>query len=144
MKNIKATFALVILLSGISFSQEVVGKIYSKQEADSLYGPVVSSVGISSSILIELLSNSTNYIMFRMANESVYIVDNNRHPLFSGNFAVDSVDVYRVLSISMVAKIVQDGKNPVTDIEIRNKDILTITNGIYTLEYSVACPPWCF
>jgi hypothetical protein len=144
MKHLKTTLALFLLLSGLSFSQQVIGKIYSKQEADNLYGPVLSSVPINSTTLSGLLSKSTNYIMFKIANGSAYIVDNNRLPLYSGSFAVSAADVFRVFSISLVYKLLQNGNSPVTYIESRKNDIISITNGVYTLEMGNSCPPWCW
>jgi hypothetical protein len=144
MKNIKFTFAFFLLLSGLSFSQQIVGKIYSKQDADNIYGPVLSSIPIKSITLTGLLSKSTNYIMFRIDNGAAYIVDNNRHPLYDGSFKVSPNDVYRLFSISLVARIIQDGNTPVTYIENRNNNILTITNGLFTLEISNPCPPFCY
>lgn len=143
MKHLKTSLALFLLLSGLTFSQQVVGKIYSKQEADNLYGPVLSSVQIKSTTLTGLLSNSTNYIMFRIINGSAYIVDNNRLPIYPGKFNVNTDDIYRLFSISLVAKILQDGNSPITYIESRGKNILTITNGLSTLEFSNTCPPFC-
>ena len=143
MNNIKITLVLFLLLSGLSFSQQVVGKIYSKQEADGLYGQVLISVPINSNTLVGLLSNSTNYIMFRITNGSAYIIDNNRHPLYSRNFSVNPNDVFRVFSISLVTKILQDGNCPISYIESRGNNILTITNGLFTLEFSNPCPPLC-
>ena len=143
MKNIKSTLALFLLLSGLTFSQQVIGKIYSRQEADNLYGTVLNSVSINSITLTGLLSNSTNYIMFRIANGSAFIVDNNRRPLYSGNFPVNPNDVFRVFSISLVYKLLQDGNSPLTYIESRNNGIVSITNGLYTLEYGNTCPPFC-
>lgn len=143
MKNIKSTLALFLLLSGLVFSQQVIGKIYTKQEADNLYGAVLSSVSINSHTLSGLLSNSTNYVMFRIANGSAFIVDNNRCPLYSGNFPVNPNDVFRVFSISLVYKLLQDGNSPLTYIESRNNGIVSITNGLYTLEYGNTCPPFC-
>jgi hypothetical protein len=144
MNSIKSTLAIFLLLSGLTFSQQVIGKIYSKQEADNLYGTVLSSVPINSITLTDLLSNSTNYIMFRIANGSAFIVDNNRYPLYPGNFTVSPNDVFRVFSVSLVYKLLQDGNGPVTDIESRNNGIISITNGIYTLEYGNTCPPYCW
>lgn len=144
MNNIKSALALFLLLSGLTFSQQVVGKIYSKQEADNLYGSVLSSVPIKSITLTGLLSNSTNDIMFRIVNGSANIVDNYRHPLYSGNFTVSPNDVYRVFSISLVYKLLQDGNSPVTYIESRNNGVVSITNGVYTLEYGNTCPPYCW
>ena len=144
MKHLKTTFAIFLLLSGLSFSQQVVGKIYSIQEADNLYRQVLSSVPINSTTLTGLLSKCTNYIMFRIVTGSVYIVDDNRHPLNPGNFIVSPSDVFRVFSISLVAKILQDGNSSITYIEIRNNNTLTITNGVYTMEFANMCPPYCF
>ena len=144
MKHLKTTFAIFLLLSGLSFSQQVAGKIYRIQGADNLYGQVLSSVPINSTTLTGLLSKCTNYIMFRIVNGSVYIVDDNRQPLNPGNFIVSPSDVFRVFSISLVAKILQDGNSSVTYIEIRNNNTLTITNGVYTMEFANMCPPYCF
>jgi hypothetical protein len=143
MKNIKFTFALLLILSGLSFSQQIVGKIYAKQDADNIYGPVLSSIPVNSTTLTGLLSNSTNYIMFRIDNGAVYIIDNNRRLLYGGSISVNPNDVYRLFSISLVGKIIQDGKCQVTYIENRNNNILTITNGLFTLEVSNPCPPYC-
>jgi hypothetical protein len=143
MKHLKTSLALFLLLSGLTFSQQVVGKIYSKQEADNLYGPVLSSVQIKSTTLTGLLSNSTNYIMFRIINGSAYIVDNNRHPLYSGSFSVNTTDVYRVFSISSIYKLLQNGNSPMTFIESRSNGVISITNGVFTMEYGNTCPPWC-
>jgi hypothetical protein len=143
MKHLKTTFAIFLLFSCLAFSQQVIGKIYSQQEANTIYGKVLSSVPINSSTLTGLLSKSTNFIMFKITNGNAYIVDNNRQPLYSGNFTVNSTDVYRVFSISLVYKLLLDGNNPVTYIEMRNNDTLTITNGVYTMEFASLCPPDC-
>ena len=41
----------------------------------------------------------------------------------------------RLFSVSLVKKILFDGNDTNTNIEIRNNNVLTLTNGNYTLEY---------
>lgn len=41
---------------------------------------------------------------------------------------------------AIVQQLLFDGNNPLTYVEIRQED-LTNTNGIFTLEYSLLCPP---
>ena len=143
MIKIKVTLVLLVILSSFSLSQQVVWKIYTKQEADNLYGPVLFSVPIQSSILSGLLPATSNYIMFRINNGSVNIVDNNRNLLYPVSVSVNPTDVFRKFSVSLVAKILQDGNTPTTYIESRNNGVLSINNGVYILEYGDPCPPLC-
>ena len=41
---------------------------------------------------------------------------------------------------TIVQQLLSGGNNPLTYVEIR-QEVLTITNGIFTLEYSLLCPP---
>ena len=45
-------------------------------------------------------------------------------------------------SVTIVQQLLSDGNNPLTYVEKR-QEVLTITNGIFTLEYSLLCPPCC-
>jgi hypothetical protein len=47
-----------------------------------------------------------------------------------------------MFSVSIINELLEKGKNTLSTIEIRG-DVLSITNGIYTLEFSTICPPFC-
>lgn len=138
-------FIIVLFLLSVSFgySQNIVGKIYTKTEANSLFGPVVTGIPISSSQLQSYTLSTNNYIMFRIDNGNLTILDSKRIPLFPVSATINSQDIYRYFSISLVQKLINDGKNTSTYVELRSNGTLTITNGDYTLDYSNSCPPNC-
>jgi hypothetical protein len=144
MSKFQAILISIFFICSISYSQNIVGKIYSNTEASTLYGPVLTSVPISSIQLNNLTSQTTNYLMFRVLNGNLTILGDKRIVLYPTNSTVNTQDVFRVLSISLIQKIIKDGNNPMTYIEIRNNGRLTITNGLITLEEATLCPPWCY
>jgi hypothetical protein len=133
----------IIFFCGISCSQNIVGKIYSNTEANTLYGPVLTSVSISSVQLNNFTFQTTNYLMFRILNGNLTILGDKRKVLSPMNAEVSTQDVFRYFSISLIQKIIQDGNSSITLIEQRNNGIITITNGHYTMEVGAECPPYC-
>jgi hypothetical protein len=144
MRKFQAIFISFIIICSISYPQNIVGKIFTNAEANSIFGPVITSVPISSIQLSNLTSQTTNYLMFRVLNGNLTILGDKRNVLYPVNAIIDPKDVFRILSISLIQKIIKDGNSPMTYIEVRNNEILTITNGACTLDYSVLCPPFCY
>ena len=136
MKKVLFIFAV---LSVQLFSQ---GKILSKENADQLFGTVLVSVEIPTSNLKMYTNQSLNVIMFKIMNNDLYILDNNRKVLLPDGYVVKSTEVFSLYSIEIVQQLLNDGNSSITYVEKR-KDVLTITNGYFTLEYSVLCPPIC-
>ena len=143
MRKFQTILIFIFFVCSISYSQNIVGKIYTNADANSVYGPVITSVAISSIQLNNLTFQTTNYLMFRILNGNLTILGDKRKVLYPLNTVIDVQDVFRFLSISLIQKIIKDGNSPITNIEIRNNGILTITNGVYTLENTVECPPFC-
>ena len=81
--------------------------------------------------------------MFRINNGNLVILGDQRNVLYPAGAVVSPQDEMRLFSVSLVKKILFDGNNTNTNIEIRNNNVLTLTNGNYTLEYSWPCPPSC-
>lgn len=143
MRKFQAILISIIFICSISYSQNIVGKIYSNTEANTIYGPVLSSIPISSIQLTKLTFQTTNYLMFRILNGNLTVLGDKRIGLYPATATIRAQDVFRYLSISLIQKIIKDGNSPSTFIETRNNGILTITNGVYTLENAVECPPYC-
>jgi len=147
MKNYRNNFFIIILLAIIfsSFCRpQVIGKIYTKSTANNLYGSVLNSVEINTSLLQKLTSQTPNYIMFQVIQSKLVVLDSKRNIIYT-NGAISSVSastVFRVFSTSIVNELLKEGNSPESYIEIRN-DVLTITNGEDTLEQSANCPPIC-
>jgi hypothetical protein len=142
-KFYRILISIIIFICSISDSQDIVGKIYSNKEASAIYGPVLVSVSISSNQLNNLTFQTKYYLMFRILNGNLTILGDKRIVLYPVNSMISERDVFRYFSISLIQKIIIDGNNSMTEIELRNNGIITITNGLYTMEVSVLCPPYC-
>ena len=119
-----------------------VGKIYTKDEADKLYGSVQQSKGISSSELTSLLSRSKNYLMFKIINGQLVILGDYRVVLYPDGYKVDDEEVFVVYSTGKIKELLDAGKATTTTIEQR-KDVISINNGGQTMEIGNWCPPFC-
>ena len=143
MKKFQAIIISVFFIFNFSYPQNIVGKIYSNSEANTIYGSVLNSVPISSIQLYNLTIKTKNYLMFRIFNKNLTILGDNRIVLYPENTVINPQDVFRFFSISLIQKIIKDGNGSMTFIELRNNGIITITNGSYTMEVSAECPPFC-
>jgi hypothetical protein len=124
----------------------IVGKIYSKAEANQIYGNVTESISIKSEVLQNVLEKAGDYIMFSFKGGKLRIFNSKRVELYPNEGAtVDSKEVLNLFSVSKVKELLttQNYDNSSTLIELRGK-VLTITSGFSTLEFSQACPPICF
>ena len=139
MKKLLFAFSVVALMSINVYSQ---GKILNKEEANKLFGAVLVSKEMPTSTLKSLVDQSSKVVMFNFIKNDVYILGDNRKVLLPAGFSVSSSEVFHVYSTSIVQELLDNGNTPVTYIEQR-KEVLTITNGDLTLEYSIICPPIC-
>ena len=149
MKN-HISKALLLLLFFIFFApellsaQSVYGKIYTKEEADELYGPVLKSLDINAAVVRALLNRAGDYIMFNYDTDSLYILDGKRNILFPNGRGrkIDPSEVFRVFSVSVVRDLLGRGNEDKVHIEKR-KDVLSVTYSTNTMEMSMGCPPEC-
>ena len=132
---------LILILSQLNTAQTI-GKIFSKEEADKNYGPVLSSVSITSSELKTLISQSDKYIMFNIKDGKLSILGEGKTLLYPEGFKVNADERYAVYSKSKVEELLKSGKADVTIIEQR-KGVISVTNGLQTLEAASWCPPFC-
>lgn len=120
----------------------VVGKIFSKVEADKLFGKVLESKTIMSETLLDALNKVDYYIMFKLEDGQVAIADKFRNQITDTKVDLKADDVMHIYSKTKVAEVISNGGESLTTIEIRS-EVMTITNGAYTLEMSATCPPIC-
>jgi len=140
--------AAFLMLSSIIIAQTqtttgVIGKLYTKDQANQIYGPVLQSISINTTSLSALAAKTPNYIMFNILNGQVVILNSYRSVLYGPMTAVSASQVFRVFSTSIVNQLIQQGGSPTTNIELRANNTLTVSNGEETLEMSYTCPPIC-
>lgn len=140
--TLKIFLFLIIACNYYTINAQEVGTIYSKPEADQKFGKVIKSIEMPSAQLEDLLKKSGNYVMFKIVEKNLYIIDENRKPLYPGNISVKPDEVFKLLSVSKVFELLKQGQNQQTFFEER-ENAFSITNGSYTLEQSSLCPPFC-
>ena len=145
MRTIIIKISLTIILSLLyclgNYAQ-VKGQLYTAEEANRLYGPVLVAVSISSADLENIASKSNEVLMFKIYDNKLVILGDDRNVLNPIGASVSENDVFTVFSVSKITELLSKGQNNTTFVEQR-KDVLTITNGGFTLEFGVICPPWC-
>ena len=135
-------FFYILLFSTVSFPQTV-GKIFSRVEADSLFGNVIESVPIERCNLISLFNKTQNYIMFQVINGELVILGDGRKVLYPEGKNVSSDEVFALFSKSKVAELLGLSCGNTVTVEKRN-NYLTVTFELLTLEEMEWCPPFCY
>ena len=135
-----------ILILSCSSSAEI-GKLFTSEKANQLYGPALQSQNISLSRLSQLLSKTEKTIMFGIINEQLIILDGKRNLLYPEKAEYKDTDVFTAYSISRVKELLWDGKTKEGDddnVSIdQRKEVLSVTFGEKTLESGIKCPPMC-
>lgn len=134
----KTLILLLTLLISSIFAQ---GEIFTAEKANQLFGKVTQSVEISTSELSSRIKLTEQQVMFRVENSKMNILGDNRKSLLT-KFEVNDSDVYHMFSKEKVKELLSSGGASTTYVEMRG-DVLTVTNGNYTLEVSMLCPPFC-
>lgn len=132
---------MLLTLTGLLEAQTH-GKLYSKEEADAVYGAVISSIPIKTAELQQLINRAGDEILFNILDNKLVILGKGRKALYPAGFAVDKETVFMMYSVSVVKELLDKGKDETTKVEKR-KDVLSLTNGAYTMEFASCCPPIC-
>lgn len=144
--NLLLFISLLLLLSSNAVMSQtelgVVGKIYTKTDADKLYGKVLESRTMDTDVILDALTKVDYYIMFKIIDGKIAITDKFRNQISSEKFEIKDDEVMHIYSKTKVAEVINKGGESSTKIE-RRADVLTITNGFSTLEMSSLCPPYC-
>lgn len=130
------------LFSTVSFSQTI-GKIFSKEEANTLFGNVIDSTSVSLCDLISAINQTQNYVMFQIINGELIILGDGRKVLYPVGKTVDPKEVFTLYSKSKVIELLCLSSGNTVEVEKRQSH-LTVTFGLNTLEYGEPCPPYCY
>jgi len=120
------------------------GKLFSRIEANEQFGLPLFSLEIKNEIISDCLGKSTGFIMFNIINDTIYILDNQRNTLLPLGASVEKEVVFKTFDIDIVNELMKSGNEPVTFIESRKDNVISLTNGEVTLELSWPCPPSCW
>lgn len=136
----KIIFLCLFLIFSNFLCAQTIGEIFDKNYADQEFGEVLSSVEIANDELRRLLLNAGEYILLNIDTGKIRAVDKDRNSILGNANSVE--EVFYKMSTSKVNLLIEKGKQPVTKVEMR-PETLTLTNGSFTLEMVVPCPPNC-
>jgi len=145
MLNLRKSIFAILTISLFSFNlllAEDIGKIFTKAEADQLFGPVLESKTMSTAQLQELSIKTNRNIMFLLKNNQITILGDSRKLIYSSDKFTDENQVFHLYSLSKVVELIYKAGKDTVQFENR-KDVFTITSGEYTLEVAAPCPPYC-
>lgn len=136
-------FIGILMLFLCSFtSAQVIGEIFTAEEADSLFGDVMESIDIPTTEVERYLDICGDKIMFRLENGVLHVLDEHRNILASDQEYIDEQVVFKVYSRSRVEELILKGGMDICTFENR-KTVFSVTNGGTTMEKSIPCPPYC-
>ncbi len=133
------TLLFLIVSFNISTAQ-IIGKIFDKDFADNEFGEVINFIEIDNNSLTDLTETAGEYIMFNIDTGILKALDKDRNSVLGE--AVSAEEIFYKLSTSLINKLTTEGKENITKIEMR-PETLTLTNGEFTLELTIPCPPYC-
>jgi hypothetical protein len=166
MKNVLSMILLVVIISSVGIvngqgKYGTVGKIFSKKEANVLFGKVIGSVQIKADDLNQALSQADAYVLFTIKNSQAVVTNEKRKPLLTNLFsaALTADEPMFYFSKSVLQDFLQkignssdmatvSSSNATTasanliTVEVRS-GVTTLSSGAYTLELSCICPPYC-
>jgi ribosomal protein L27 len=129
----------------------LVGKIFSKDEADIIFGKVKSSLTISVDELNAAIDKGNQYILFAIKDGQIVIRNEKRQHLSNERVNLKQDETLYLVSKSMVKELLKAKKSSLSlakstaaavAVELRD-GVLTLSYYDQTLEQFAACPPIC-
>ncbi|MEW6196945.1 MAG: hypothetical protein AB1521_17500 [Bacteroidota bacterium] len=143
------------------FKDLKIGKKFTVNQADQLFGKVKNSVTISKAELKAAVAKADKFVYFAIRNNKAYVLDGRKISLLDNqSFTLGKNEVVYVFSKS----VVEDFLNSTTNLSVsssktgtanisttgsetitleQREGVFTLSDGASTLEMSYACPPIC-
>ncbi len=141
-KSVILFSVLAFLVFSINLQAQTVGKIFSKSEANTLFGPVLQSKTMSISELNSIISQTNNYVMFLINNGEVAIKGDGGNIIYNSGISILPNHVFMKYSKSILNELLLISTTGEVYIERRNS-VISISNVSNTLEMGQPCPPFC-
>ncbi|MBI1937537.1 MAG: hypothetical protein HYS25_05380 [Ignavibacteriales bacterium] len=145
MRKLFPLIVLIALIStaGISAQSKnlTIGKIFTNQQANELYGPVLTSVQISKEELGAAVAKAKKYVLFAIKDGKAFIMDERKVSLTGDLSFLAYHEKANAFSKSVVERFLSSSSNTIT-FEQR-ETVFTVSSSESTTESSLPCPPMC-
>ncbi len=119
-----------------------IGRVFSTEEADSLFGAVKTEKPINTKSFRLLLAGCENYVLVGVADNHFILLNERKEVLSETPYNYNAADTVFVYSIDKVYELLVRGGNSITKFQKREA-VFTISNGSFVLEFADPCPPLC-
>lgn len=161
-------FSFILFISSTSVNAQgkygVVGKSFTKGEANILFGKVMGSIQVAKTDIEKALEKAGDYVLFAIKNSKVYVLDEKKFSLTEKGFSLGKEEVGYLVSTDVVKGLLSRTNGKYLTFELRYnspkvKDpksgqystsailsgdiIFTITGDAETIEMVWPCPPMC-
>ncbi|HVO74768.1 MAG TPA: hypothetical protein VMT35_12145 [Ignavibacteriaceae bacterium] len=139
MKTIK--FFLTVLIFIIYFYDSFIwaqGKIITSTEANQLFGSVLVSISMSTHEFEQIINQSKNALRVKISSNNLFITNSEKSILYKSGGNLSPDENFHTFSILVIKELIAKGQSNIVFFEQRN-DVLTITIGEFTLEFSTCC-----
>ena len=89
-----------------------------------------------------MMSLTKDVLLFLVKENKVEFANKERASLSDSSYIYDSKIVLKIVSLNVLRDLLVKGGCGTCFFEIRN-NVVSITNGVYTLEKTGDCPPFC-
>ena len=140
-----STFTAVVLWGLLSVqlsAQKIVGQLFTKADVTAAFGEITFSASMPTPDLQALLTKTDTYVLFKIIDSSIVILNNKRELLYPEGVSVPSEAPFKLYSVSKVQELIDKGGAETVSFETRDC-IMTISDGDHILELGANCPPWC-
>lgn len=153
--------ALSSSITTAQFKDLKIGRKFTVNQADQLFGKVKNSVTISKTELKAAVAKADKFVYFAIRNNKAYVLDGRKISLLDNQlFTLGKNEVLHVFSKS----VLEDFLNSTTNLSVsssktgsanistssseiitleQRESVFTISNGTSTIEMSLDCPPFC-
>ncbi|MCF8261541.1 MAG: hypothetical protein K9J12_12260 [Melioribacteraceae bacterium] len=121
---------------------ENLGEVMEKKVADEKFGEVLESGLLDSTEIESAIEQTESILMFSIFEKKAIILGNKRKVIYPKSEIIPKEFRFMVYSTDKVQELLNLGGEKFTLVEIRKK-VITLSNGNFTLEFGLGCPPFC-
>lgn len=119
-----------------------IGQVFTKVEADSLFGKVTEEKSINAKSLKLLATGCKDYMLANIIDSNIVVLNEKKELLSETLYDYTGSDTVNVFSISVLYELLSKGNDGTVMFQHRGRKF-TVTNGEYVLEMVDPCPPIC-
>ncbi|MBI1936935.1 MAG: hypothetical protein HYS25_02315 [Ignavibacteriales bacterium] len=145
MKKLSLFLLALLVASCATVYTPEYGKLFTKEEANTLYGKPIESIAMDAKTFRSVLAETKNILMYAIVDGEIILAGEGRKVLYPVGKSIPEKTVLYVASKKVVQELIDKiGATENAQIFIeRRSSVISISYENYTLEQGTPCPPNC-